>query len=211
MKQNLAMLQKQHGVRARRSTSIDAHTQLSIDACIQASIEERLAPLIGRLKTLTYRLEGVDFLTTRLDALQQEMVTIQRQPYSQAEPSPSIDIKTRPSTDSDYTARRSKLVTAKSLHDKLDEITFSQDLLKQDVYRELKDISETTYARLGMQQRSIWNLQHKMNASEVARERSKNQWTRGDEAIISFIGTWFQVSKDEVDTFIQPSGHFDHY
>ena len=58
---------------------------------------------------------------------------------------------------------------------------------------------------------AIGNLQCRMNASEVARERLKNQWTRGDEAIRSFIGTWFQMSKDEVDTYIQPSGHFDHY
>ena len=62
-----------------------------------------------------------------------------------------------------------------------------------------------------MQQRSIGNLQHRMNASEVARERLKNQWTRRYEAIRSFIGTWFQMSKDEVDTCIQPSGQFDHY
>ena len=93
----------------------------------------------------------------------------------------------------------------------LDEITFSQDLLKEDVYLEQKDISESTHARIGMQQSNIENLQHMMNASEVARERLKNQWTRRYEAIRSFIGTWFQMSKDEVDTCIQPSGQFDHY
>ncbi|KAF2589193.1 hypothetical protein F2Q70_00038511 [Brassica cretica] len=57
----------------------------------------------------------------------------------------------QPSIDGDYAALRSKLVTEKSLQDKLDEITFSQDLVKEDVYHELKDISESTYARLGMQ------------------------------------------------------------
>ena len=150
-------------------------------------------------------------MTTRLDALRHEMDTTQRQLDSHAERSPSIDIRTRPSIDGDYAARRSKLVTEKSLQDKLDEITFSQDLLKEDVYQELKDISETTHAWLGMQQRNIRNLQHMMHASEVAQERLQNQWTRGDEAIRSFIGTWFQMSKDEVHTCIQPSGHFDHF
>ncbi|KAF2620447.1 hypothetical protein F2Q68_00039140 [Brassica cretica] len=48
----------------------------------------------------------------------------------------------QPSIDGDYAALRSKLVTEKSLQDKLDEITFSQDLVKEDVYHELKDISE---------------------------------------------------------------------
>ena len=86
---------------------------------------------------------------------------IQRQLDSQAEPSPSVDKRTRPSIGSDYTERQSKLVTEKSLHDKLDKITLSQDLLKEDVYQEPKDISETSYARLEMQQRSIGNLQHR--------------------------------------------------
>ena len=133
---------------------IDAHAQTSIDAHIQASIDARLAPLRDRLQTLTYWLEGVDFLTIRLVVLQQEMDTIQRQLDSQAEPSPSIDKRTQPSIDDNYAALRNKLVTEKSLHDKLDEINFSQDLLKEDVYQELKDIPESTYVRLGMQQRN---------------------------------------------------------
>ncbi|KAG5393613.1 hypothetical protein IGI04_023576, partial [Brassica rapa subsp. trilocularis] len=91
-----------------------------------------------------------------------------------------MNAHTRPSIDSDHTSLRGKLVTEKFLHDKLDEITFSQDLLKEDIYQELKDISESTHARLGMQQCSIGNLQHRINASEVARERLKNQWT-GEE------------------------------
>ncbi|KAH0926383.1 hypothetical protein HID58_018639, partial [Brassica napus] len=75
--------------------------------------------------------DDVDFLTTRLDALQHEMVIIQRQLDSQAEPSPSIDRRTRPSIDRNYTTGRSKRVIENSLQDKLDEITFSQDLLKE--------------------------------------------------------------------------------
>ncbi|KAF2541920.1 hypothetical protein F2Q68_00031242 [Brassica cretica] len=188
MKQDLAMLQKQHGVSAGRSTSIDTHTQTSIDAMLAsidgmlASIDAHLAPFEDRKQSFTYRHDGV---------------------YYPLQPSPSID--------GDHTTRRSELVTKKSLQDKLDEITFSQDLLKEDVYQELKDISETTHARLGMQQRNIGNLQHRMHATEVTRERLKNQWTRGDEAIRSFTGAWYQMSRDEVDTYIQPSGHFDHY
>ncbi|KAF3589600.1 hypothetical protein F2Q69_00028552 [Brassica cretica] len=125
MKQNLAMLQKQHGVDVRRSKSIDPHTQTSIHASIQASIDAHLAPFEDMLQSFTYWLDGV---------------------YYPLQRSSSIDIRTRPSIDGDYAARRSKLATEKSLQDKLDEITFSQDLLKEDVYQELKDISETTHA-----------------------------------------------------------------
>ena len=89
---NLAMLQKQHGVGARRSKSIDTHTQTLIDASIQASIDAHFAPFEDRLQSFTYRLDGVyyplrdrvDFLTTCMDALQQEMDTIQRQLDSHA-------------------------------------------------------------------------------------------------------------------------------
>uniref|UniRef100_M4DSE7 Uncharacterized protein n=1 Tax=Brassica campestris TaxID=3711 RepID=M4DSE7_BRACM len=80
---------------------------------IQTSIDEGLAPFKDRLQSFTYRLDGVyyplrdgvDFLTTRPDALQQEMVMIQRQLDFQAEPAPSIDRRTRPSIDDDYTTR----------------------------------------------------------------------------------------------------------
>ena len=77
MNQDLAMLQKQHGVGEGRPTSIDTRTQTSIDASIQALIDAHLAPFEERLQSFTYRLDGVyyplrdskDFLTTRLDTL----------------------------------------------------------------------------------------------------------------------------------------------
>ncbi|KAF2575844.1 hypothetical protein F2Q70_00002977 [Brassica cretica] len=81
IKQDLAMLQKQQGVGARRSKSIDAHTQTLIDASIQASIDARFTSFEDRLQSFTYRLDGIcyplrdsiDELISRLDALQQDM------------------------------------------------------------------------------------------------------------------------------------------
>ncbi|KAF3567352.1 hypothetical protein DY000_02015884 [Brassica cretica] len=112
-------------------------------------MDARLASFEDRLQAFTYRFDGVyyplcddiDSLTTHMNALQQEMDTIQRQLDFQAEQTPSIDRRTRPSIDNDYTPLRSKLVTEKFLQDKLDEIAFSQDLLIEDIYHELKDIS----------------------------------------------------------------------
>ncbi|KAF2570055.1 hypothetical protein F2Q70_00003581 [Brassica cretica] len=77
---------------------------------------------------------------------------IKRQLESRAEPSPSIDRRTRPSIDDDYAALQNKL--------------------------ELNDILESTYARLGMQQRMIGNLQHRMHAAEVNIDRQCD--TRND-------------------------------
>ncbi|KAF2574549.1 hypothetical protein F2Q70_00003570 [Brassica cretica] len=97
--------------------------------------------------------DNIDSLTTHMNALKQEMDTIQRQLDLYAEQSPSID------THSPIDQQRPCIIARQA-----------------DIYQELKDISESTHARLGMQQRTIGNIQHRMNASEVARERIKNQW-----------------------------------
>ncbi|KAF2559260.1 hypothetical protein F2Q68_00015114 [Brassica cretica] len=134
MEQDIAMIQEQHALDAGASKSFAAHIQPSNDARIQTSIDARLASFEDRLQAFTYRLDsvyyplsdGIDSLTTRLDTLQQEMDTIKRQLDFQAEQSPSIDRRTRPSIDSNHTPLRSTLGTEKLLQDKLDEITFSQ-------------------------------------------------------------------------------------
>uniref|UniRef100_M4FGS9 Uncharacterized protein n=1 Tax=Brassica campestris TaxID=3711 RepID=M4FGS9_BRACM len=166
----------------------------------KAEIDESVAEIYEAIRTSddyhSKRLDDIYYpfdnsiiwLTTRTDEMKQDITMLQNRHVVGAGRSTSI---------------------AAHAHTSIDDL--HQNLLKEDVYQELKDMSETTYVRLGMQQRSIENLQHRMHASEVVRERLKNQWTRGDEAIRSFIGTWFQMSRDEVDTCIQPSGHFDHY
>ncbi|KAH0922658.1 hypothetical protein HID58_022676, partial [Brassica napus] len=106
------------------------------DTYNKAEVDELVADINGAMRT-TY-----DYHSKRLDDVYH--------PFNNKQ-SPSIDRHTRPSIDSDHTSLRGKLVTEKFLHDKLDEITFSQDLLKEDIYQELKDISESTHARFGMQ------------------------------------------------------------
>ncbi|KAF3583394.1 hypothetical protein F2Q69_00030830 [Brassica cretica] len=162
MKQDIAMIKEQHAVGAGTSKSIAAHTQPliaahtqpSIDTRIQSSIDARLASFEDRLQSFTYRLDGVYY---PLDF--------------QAEQSPSIDRRTRPSINSDHTPLGGKLVIEKFLQDKFDEITFSQDLLKEYIYHELKDIAKSTHARIGMQQLSIGNIHPRMNAIEVDIDR----------------------------------------
>ncbi|KAF2614606.1 hypothetical protein F2Q70_00012089 [Brassica cretica] len=180
MKQDIAMIQEQHAVNGGALKSIAAHIQQSIDAHIRTSIDAQLASFEDRRQSFTYRLNGVycplhdDIysLTTHMNALQQEIDTIQRLLDFQAEQPPSID--------SDYTPLRGKL--------------------------ELKDISESTYARLGMHQRSIGNLQNRMHVIEVDKEILKNQWTRGDKAIRSFIGLKKQKNqKRPAETITQSS------
>ncbi|KAF3501295.1 hypothetical protein F2Q69_00043551 [Brassica cretica] len=83
----------------------------------------------------------------------------------------------------------------KLLEGKLDEINFSQDFMREDFSQRLEDVEETIHARLRMQQGCIGNLQNMMLVNEVDKEILKNQWTRGDKAIRSLVGTWFRMSK----------------
>ncbi|KAF3547374.1 hypothetical protein DY000_02007307 [Brassica cretica] len=119
----------------------------------------------------------------------------------------SIDSLTRLLIDGGYKYLKKRLVTVKLLEDKLDEINFSQDLMREDFSQRLVDLDKTTTARFGMHQRSFNNLQNRMHVSAVDKEILRNQWTRGDVAIRSFIGTWFQMSKEDVDTCFPTSSH----
>ncbi|KAG2276142.1 hypothetical protein Bca52824_058697 [Brassica carinata] len=58
-----------------------------------------------------------------------------------------------------------------------------------------------------MHQRSMNNLQNRMHVNEVDKEILKSQWTRGDEAIRSFIGTWFQMSEEDVNRVSQQTSN----
>ncbi|KAF2571204.1 hypothetical protein F2Q70_00003966 [Brassica cretica] len=168
---------------------------------IKAEVDELVADINRSMRTIddyhSKRLDEIYYpfennnsrLTTRTDEMTQdiamiqeqyaqEMDTIQRQLNFKAEQSPSIDRRTLLSIDSDRTSLCGK-----------------------------QDISESTYVRLRMHQCSINNLQNRMHVKEVDKEILKNQWTRGDEAIRSFIGTWFQISKEDVDTCFPTSSH----
>ena len=141
-----------------------------------------------RLDDVYYPLnDSIDMLTTRTDELQEEIDMIQRQNVVRLEA--SIDGYTRPSIDDTHASLKGRLVTVKLLEDKFDEINFSQDLMREDLSQRLEDVEETIYAILRMQQGCIGNLQNMIHFNEVDKEILKNQWTRGDEAIRSFVGT----------------------
>ena len=159
-----------------------------------------------RLDDVYYPLnDSIDMLTTRTDELQEEIDMIQRQNVVRLEA--SIDGYTRPSIDDTHASLKGRLVTVKLLEDKFDEINFSQDLMREDLSQRLEDVEETIHARLIMPQGCIGNLQNRMHVNEVDKEILKNKWTRGDEAIRSFIGTWFQMSKEDVHTCFPTSSH----
>ena len=111
-----------------------------------------------RINDVYYPLNDIiDMLTTRMDELKKEMNVIQRQ--NAVQPEASIDGYTRLSIDDRHTSLQRRLITMKLLEDKLDEINFFQDLMREDFSQRLEDVEETIHARLRMQQGSINNLQ----------------------------------------------------
>ncbi|KAH0898757.1 hypothetical protein HID58_048325, partial [Brassica napus] len=89
-------------------------------------------------------------LTIRKDELKEEINVIRRQNAIRSEA--SIDGYTRPSIDNRHTSLRGRLVIVKLLEEKLDEINFSQDLMREDFSHILEDVEEIIHARLKMQQ-----------------------------------------------------------
>ncbi|CDY12337.1 BnaA06g20070D [Brassica napus] len=93
-----------------------------------------------RLDDVYYPINNrIDRLTVRMDELKEEIYMIQRQNAVRSKDYPSIDGHTRPTIDTSHAPFRGKLVTVKLLEDKLDEINFSQDLLKEDISHRLED------------------------------------------------------------------------
>ncbi|KAF3528471.1 hypothetical protein DY000_02039559 [Brassica cretica] len=148
----------------RPLSSIDGMVTPAKDSYNKAEVDELVEEIYRVIRTLD------DFHSKRLDDIYY--------PFDK-----------RDGYDSETTRFSSRTVTIDRQRGSTIDRRRPHSTMKQAGFREeLKDISETTHARFGMQQRSIGNLQHMMHAREVARERLKNQWTRGDEAIRSFIG-----------------------
>ena len=122
-----------------------------------------------RLDDVYYPLnDSIDRLTTRMDGLKEEMDMIRMQ--NAVGPEASIDGYTRPSIDDMHTSSRGRLVTVKLLEDKLDEINFSQNSMREDFSQRLEDVKETIHARHRMQQGCMGNLQNRMHVNEVDKE-----------------------------------------
>ena len=86
--------------------------------------------------------------TIHMDELKEEMDVIQSHNANRSEA--SIDGYTRPSIDNRHASLRGRLVTVKLLEDKLDEVSLSQDLMREDFSQRLEDVEEAIHARLRM-------------------------------------------------------------
>ena len=145
-----------------------------------------------RINDVYYPLnDNIDMLTTRMDELKEEMDVIPR--HNAVRPEASIDGYTRPSIDDRNASLQTRLVTVKLLKNKLDEINFSQDLIREYFSQRLGNVEETIHVRLRMQHGSINNLRKRMHVNGVNKEILKNQWTRGGHKNLC----WYMVSDEQ--------------
>ncbi|KAF2578471.1 hypothetical protein F2Q68_00004279 [Brassica cretica] len=130
----------------------DTYSRAEIDDMVHGiyrAHEMSLDDSYKRLDDFYYPInDSIDRLTARMDMLKEEIYMIRRQTAIQSEAS----------IDTSHASLRRRMVTVKLLEDKLDEINFCQDRMKEDFSQRLEDISESTHARLGMQQHNISNF-----------------------------------------------------
>jgi len=138
--------------------------------------------------------------------MQREIVEIQRYIASHPEASTSIDRRIKISTDSHSRTSideatpidRGKLVT-KVTSDISDTINHEEEL------------SDDTYATLVRHHFKLECLQDRLQKIENTTATMKYKWRRGDEAIRDFTGTWFNKSREEIETCLPASTCFPHY
>ena len=157
----------------------DTYNRAEIDDMVHGNYraqEMSMNDYYKRLNDVYYPIDNnITMLTARMNELKEEIDIIRRQTEIRGKEYPSIDDHTRPTIDANHTSFRGRLVTVKLLEDKLDEISFFQNLLKEESSHRFEDILETTHARLRMHQGCIGHLPKRMHANEVAKEIMKNE------------------------------------
>ena len=59
--------------------------------------------------------------------------------------------------------------------------------------------------------KTMEELQHKLEYTKWIIQRQQDYITRGEEAIKSFVGTWFKMSREDVDICFPTSSHLPPY
>ncbi|KAF3514204.1 hypothetical protein F2Q69_00006645 [Brassica cretica] len=147
---------------------------------------------------------SISALTSKIEAVQGELVEIQSYITRRPEPSPSIDRRNNKSTNIyqqisvDKASNRGRLVQ---------KITSDMS----DTHNHGEQISANTYARLMRHQFNLESLGDRLQKIEDATTIMKDKWRRGDEAMRDFTGTWFNKRKEDMETCFPTSANFQHH
>ncbi|KAL0655529.1 hypothetical protein Bca4012_076113 [Brassica carinata] len=146
----------------------------------------------------------ISALTSKVEAMQGELVEIQSYIARRPEASISIDgritklINTNHSASIDSDTNQGRLVPKTT-----------SDMSNSPYHR--KEISADTYATLTRHQFNLESLGERLQRIENTTAAMKDKWRRGDEAMRDFTGTWFNKRKEETDTCFPISLSSQHY
>ncbi|WZZ50814.1 hypothetical protein YC2023_050921 [Brassica napus] len=186
----------------------DFHTREEIDQLVERiyrALETTEERLDGRCDDIYFPMElSISALTSKVEAIQGELVEIQSYIARRPEVALSIDIcnnkpidiHNQTSIDSDKNRGR---VVPKMISD-----------MSNTPYRR-EEISADTYAALTRHQFNLESLGERLQRIENTTAAMKDKWRIGDEALRDFSGTWFNKRKEEMDTCFPESPSSQHY
>ncbi|KAF2575735.1 hypothetical protein F2Q70_00004186 [Brassica cretica] len=208
MKQDIAKIQTQRAAEATTQASIERKLSTSIDdepshsnpmksqpvSYTRAEIDQFVEEIYRTLGTTEERLDRrcddiyfpmdltISSLTSQIEAMQREIVEVQRYIARRPEESPSID-------------RRIHILTDSHIRTSIDEATqTNQGRLVPKVTSNMSDtnnhgeeISADSYATLVRHQIKIESLGDRLQKIENTTSTMKDKWRRGDEAMRDFI------------------------
>ncbi|WZZ51183.1 hypothetical protein YC2023_051290 [Brassica napus] len=186
----------------------DFHTREEIDQLVEGiyrgleTTEERLD---WRCDDIYFPMDlSISALTSKIEAIQGELVEIQSYIAHRTEASASIDRRNNKSTDThrhtsvDGATNRGRLVQ------KVTSYIFN-------THNHGEEISADTYATVMRHQFNLESLGDRLQKIEDATTIMKDKWRRGDEAMRDFTGTWFNKRKEEMKTCFPTKASFQHH
>ncbi|WZZ50942.1 hypothetical protein YC2023_051049 [Brassica napus] len=136
---------------------------------------------------------SISALTSKIEAIQRELVEIQSYIARRPEASLSIDRGNNILTDIHHRTSVDDTTNRGGLVPKM-----TSDM--SDTHYHGEEISADTYATLRRHQFNLESLEERLQRMENTTATMKEKWHRGDEAMRDFTGTWFNKRKEEMDT-----------
>ncbi|KAF2545349.1 hypothetical protein F2Q70_00020334 [Brassica cretica] len=213
-----------------RPASIDRHYSTSIDDDPKYShrmkflpyfhtreeIDQLVEDIYRTLETTEDRLDKrcddiyfpmdltMNALTSKIEAIQRELVEIQSYIACRPEASASIDRRNNKSTD---IRRQTSVDEAPNRGRLVPKVTSDVS----DTHNHGEEISADTYATLRRHQFNLESLGDRSQKMENTTATMKERWRIGDETMRDFTGTWFNKRREEMNTCFPASSSFPHY
>ncbi|KAF3609188.1 hypothetical protein DY000_02049297 [Brassica cretica] len=224
MKQDIARIQhatdvaRPPSIDRRRPPSIDRHHHTSIDNHMSASIDNK-ERLNGRCDDIYFPMDlSIGALTSKIEAIQRELVEIQSYIARRPEASLSIDRRNNISTENHH---RTSVDVATNRGQLVPKMTSDMS----DTHYHGEEISADTYATLRRHQFNQDNLEERLQRMENTTVIMKEKWCRGDEAMRDFTdsskdsfivyqkaidGRTLHVSREDIADILQTANRADN-